>query len=107
MVDYWNAMAERGWVAPVTGPEIQQAATSVDDRERLRAEIDAIVAQDVFALTRDEFEIVIDSFEHLAASEEREFGEFRTKRLVLAAYDPPPADPQVADPRDATAVLQV
>ena len=87
MVGYWNAMAERGWVETTPGPEIPAAAIDPGLREQLRTEIEALVAHDVFGLSRSEFEIVLDSFDHLAATETREHGEFRTKRLALAAYD--------------------
>lgn len=69
----------------------QPPATDEEERELLRAEIDAIVARDVFGLTRDEVGFVLDTFEALRRSEEeplpRGFGEFRSKRLVLEAYD--------------------
>jgi hypothetical protein len=87
MVSYWNSMAERGWVEATSDTEIPGAAIDPGLRERLRIEIEALVAYDMFGLTRPEFEIVIDSFEHLAASEVREHGEFRTRRLALEAFD--------------------
>jgi hypothetical protein len=87
MLDYWNAIAARGWVDTAAGPEIPGAAMEPSDREQLRMEIEALVAHDVFGLARDEFEIVLDSFTQLAATEQREHDEFRTKRLALAEYD--------------------
>jgi hypothetical protein len=87
MLDYWNAMAARGWVAATAGPDIPDAAIEPDERERLRMEIEAIVARDVFGLTRDELEIVHEIFTQLAAPEQREQGEYRTRRLALAEYD--------------------
>jgi hypothetical protein len=86
-VQYWNAMAERGWVEVAPGPNIPGAAIEAGLREELRMEIEALVAYELFGLTRPEFEIVLDSFVHLAATEIREHGEFRTKRLALEAYD--------------------
>ncbi len=86
MVDDWNAMAERGWVEATPSPEIPGAAIDPGLRERLRMEIEALVAYDVLGLTRPEFEIVLDSFDHLAATGTREHGEFRTRRLALEAY---------------------
>ncbi|MBI1377389.1 MAG: N-6 DNA methylase [Frankiales bacterium] len=55
-------------------------------REILRAELEA-AALLVYGLDRAEAEDVLDSFFVLLKYEERDHGEFRTKRLVLAAYD--------------------
>lgn len=80
----------------------------------LQCEIDAIVAH-LYGLARADFEHVLTTFETLARHEERTYGEYRTKRETLAAYDciaeakqagipyqsrldPPPADPRAAHP---------
>lgn len=55
-------------------------------REMLRAEVDAAMMH-VYGLQRHEVEHVLDSFSVLRKYEERDHGEFRTKRLVLAEYD--------------------
>ncbi len=72
-------------------------------RAQLRAELDAAYLH-LYGLARDEVEHVLDSFFVLRKNEEKTFGEFRTRRLVLAAYDemasggftspldPPPGD---------------
>jgi len=72
-------------------------------RAQLRAELDAAYLH-LYGLDRDEAEHVLDSFFVLRKNEEKAFGEFRTRRLVLAAYDematgsftspldPPPGD---------------
>ena len=69
-----------------------------DRRAQLRAELDAWYAL-AYALTRDELRYVLDpadvmgadypseTFRVLKSNEERKFGEYRTRRLVLAAYD--------------------
>jgi hypothetical protein len=41
----------------------------------------------VYGLNRDEAEHVLDSFFVVRKYEERDFGDYRTKRLVLEAYD--------------------
>jgi len=41
----------------------------------------------LYGLDRADAEHVLDSFPLLRKYEERDLGEFRTKRLVLAAYD--------------------
>ncbi len=55
-------------------------------RDQLRAELDAAMLH-LYGLSRDDAEHVLDSFPVLRKYEERDHGEFRTKRLVLAAYD--------------------
>lgn len=55
-------------------------------REQLRVELDAAMFH-LYGLVRDEVEHVMDSFFVVRKYEERDHGEFRTKRLILAAYD--------------------
>lgn len=55
-------------------------------RAQLIAELDAAMLH-VYGLSRAEAEHVLDSFFVVAKVEERDLGEYRTKRLVLAAYD--------------------
>ncbi len=57
-----------------------------DRRIALMAEVDA-AAFHMYELDRPATMHVLDSFETLARIEDRDHGEFRTKRLVLAAYD--------------------
>jgi hypothetical protein len=77
-------------VAPAENPEI---------RAQLMAEIDALVAHEIFGLTRDELRYVLDpdnllgegsgveTFKALRNREKRQLGEYRTQRLVLDACD--------------------
>ena len=55
-------------------------------RALLRADLDAGFLH-IYGLDRDEAEHVLDSFSVVRKYEERDFGEYRTKRLVLEAYD--------------------
>ena len=63
-----------------------------DRRHRLRSELDAIYAH-MYRLDREELEWILDapppsaSFPTLKKNEMKEFGEYRTQRYVLAAYD--------------------
>lgn len=52
----------------------------------LVAEIDAAVFQ-LYQLTRPQAEWLLDSFTVLRKYEETDFGEYRTKRLVLEVFD--------------------
>ncbi len=55
-------------------------------RALLRADLDAGFLH-VYGLDREEAEHVLDSFTVVRKYEERDHGEYRTKRLVLEAYD--------------------
>lgn len=67
-------------------------------RAELRAELDAFYAK-LYGLTRDEFRYIIDpidvmgddypseTFRVLKNKEMKEFGEYRTQRLILEAWD--------------------
>jgi hypothetical protein len=59
---------------------------SPDRRELLRAELDAAMFH-LYGLTRPEVEHVLDSFFVVRKYEERDHGEFRTRRLVLEIFD--------------------
>jgi hypothetical protein len=69
-----------------------------DRRAHLRAELDAYYAR-LYSLSRDELRYILDpkdvygpdfpgeTFRVLKEKEEKQFGEYRTRRLVLAAWD--------------------
>ena len=69
-----------------------------DRRAHLRAELDAIYAR-LYGLNREELQFILDpaathgpdypteTFRGLKRNEERDFGEYRTQRLVLEAWD--------------------
>lgn len=73
-----------------------------EERDHLAAELDVVVARDLFGLTRDEMAYLLEprdvlgpdctaeTFAALRRAEEREFGEYRTRRLVLEAWDRTP-----------------
>ena len=55
-------------------------------RYRLRCEIDAAYFH-LYGISRDDTAYILDTFQVFARSEEREHGEYRTKRVVLETYD--------------------
>jgi hypothetical protein len=78
----------------------------------LLREIDAFVAH-LYGLTREELEYILSTFQTLEKANIREYGDFRTKKVVMEAYermqnviknggeyisllDPPPAEPRCA-----------
>jgi hypothetical protein len=87
-------------------------------RAVLRADLDAAFFH-LYGLARDDADYVLDTFPIVRRNDEKAHGEYRTKRLVLEAYDamaeaartgrpyttpldPPPADPRAAHPPRAT-----
>lgn len=58
-----------------------------DERRALiKAELDAAMFQ-IYGMEAEAVEFALDDFPTLRRNDERNFGEYRTKRLVLAAYD--------------------
>ena len=55
-------------------------------RFRIRCEIDAAFFQ-LYGISRDDADYILDTFPVIARSEARKHGEYRTKRTVLEAYD--------------------
>lgn len=87
MTDFWNLMAEHGWVESVPREPPPPGAIQDAERLRIRAEIEAIVARQLFDLNRDELEYVLDSFPTARKYDIKKYGDFRTKLAVLKAYD--------------------
>jgi hypothetical protein len=87
MIVFWNTLAEEGWV-PAT-QTLADVPGEMDEEERLRlqAEIDAIVAHDFFELTRPELEYLLATFPTQQRYQLEKYGEFRARRLVLETYD--------------------
>jgi hypothetical protein len=94
MDELWNTAALALKIDPVT----EVRCESLGERSELRAEIDVLVARDLFGLAKDEFRYLIDpvdviegaefeSFGALKRAEEKVFGSFRTKDLILEAWD--------------------
>jgi hypothetical protein len=83
MVPFWNARAAEGCVVPVPADGPSPGIEDASERLKLRARIDAIVGRDVFGLSSDEMTYVLDTFPIWREREQVEFGEFRTRRLIL------------------------
>jgi hypothetical protein len=95
---------------------------SAERRSLIQAEIDAAMLH-LYGLDRDRADWILESFKVLKKYEERDHGEFRTKRLVMAAYEamgkakeqgtayvtplsPLPADPKLCHPSTIQSVVQ-
>jgi hypothetical protein len=87
MIGFWNELASDGWVPAVTlGVAIPG---EVDDAKRLqlKAELDVIVARDLFELTLGEMDYVLATFPTQKRYQESQYGEFRSRRLILESYE--------------------
>ena len=96
---------------------------NTERRPLIQAEIDAAMLH-LYGLNKEQAEWILDSFTVLRKYEERDHGEFRTKRLVLTSYDamakakasdaayetplsPPPADISLCHSADRTEVATI
>ncbi|MCG3207810.1 MAG: hypothetical protein FOGNACKC_01410 [Anaerolineae bacterium] len=55
-------------------------------RAQLRADLDGLYGQ-LYGLTREELAYILDTFPIVRRKDEAQYGEYRTKRLVLEAYE--------------------
>jgi hypothetical protein len=86
MSPLWNSLASEGWVEPVGVNEIPG---ELDDERRLQlqAEIDVLVARDLFELTVAEMEHILGTFPTQKRYQEEKYGEFRSRRLILEGFE--------------------
>ena len=85
---HWFADAPVHASPPPEGQPATSAPFIWDEERRahLRAELDALYAH-LYGLTRDELAYILDTFPIVRRKEKERWGEYRTKRLVLEAYD--------------------
>ena len=100
---YWDLVLPRALELSYTANDLSGYAEAlgyhgppfnwdVDRRHRLRSEVDAIYAR-MYKLSREDLEWILDaaepsvSFPGLKRAEMEEFGEYRTQRYVLRAFD--------------------
>jgi hypothetical protein len=104
MTDYWNAMAGQGWCEAV--PSDLQPAGFCDDESRVaaRAEIDAIVARDLFGLRLADLDYLLGTFPIVQRRDEEKHGAYRTKELILAAFEGRDTPMELPDSGDRVAV---
>ena len=87
MTDYWNAMAEQGWVEPIAESNPPPGYVDPEDRLDARARIDAIVAREIFGLSRDEIDYILETFPIVKQADFDRYGDYRTKLLILEHYN--------------------
>jgi hypothetical protein len=86
MLGYWQLLAPDGFVDPVDDGDIP-GELDEERRLELRAEIDAVVAADVYGFNRDELEFIMSTFPIAGRYEIARYGEFRSARIVLEVHD--------------------
>lgn len=87
IIRFWNQLAANGWVAATNDLTEIPGETNEKARLQLRAEIDPIVARDIFDLTRQELVYIFITFPTQQRYQEDQYGDFRSRRLFLEAYD--------------------
>lgn len=65
---------------------LRESELSPQDRNQVRAELDAALFH-LYGIDRDNVDYIMDTFPIVKRKDEAEYGEYRTKRLILAAYD--------------------
>lgn len=81
---YRASLVQGGWVESMDRPPSCGDAAS---RFAARAEIDAIVARDIYGLSREELAHILDTFKTVRERDEKEHGDYRTKLTILNLYD--------------------
>ena len=66
---------------------VSSGADPLKRRLALRALVDAIVAHRVFEIRRHELEYIMETFPIVKESDIARFGDYRTKMLILDAFD--------------------
>jgi len=63
-----------------------QTPWNMESRAKVRAELDAAFFH-LYGIERDDVDYIMDTFPIVKRKDEAAFGEYRTKRLILEAYD--------------------
>jgi hypothetical protein len=88
MTPFWNRMALDGFVPKCLPTQVPPSALILpEERAQVRAELDAFIACRVFKLTRPEMSEIMDTFDAYRNADMRAHQEYRTKRLILEAFD--------------------
>jgi hypothetical protein len=87
MLPLWNRLSADGWMSETSGGTEVGGEREEGARLRIRAEIDAIVAGELFGLTRQELDYVLSTFPTQQRYQEEQYGEFLSRRLIIEAFD--------------------
>jgi hypothetical protein len=92
LLDQWEANREATQAYPREAPFIEpgwpRPPFTWDEvrRAQLRADLDGLYAH-LYGLTREELAYILETFPIVKRKDEAQYGEFRTKRMVLEAYE--------------------
>jgi len=86
MLLFWDQLSADGWVTARSSTEIP-GLVAEDARLAARSRLDALVAVHLYGLDTADMEVILEDFKALSNREQRQFGEFRTRRLVLAEIE--------------------
>ncbi|UHJ57114.1 N-6 DNA methylase [Mycolicibacterium fortuitum] len=79
------AQVDSEWVG-LRVDRLNSGVTDIEERARIRAELDAYFFH-LYGLGRDDVDYVMETFTIAKRKDEAQHGAFRTKDLILAAYD--------------------
>ena len=85
MQAYWNMLVEQGWVEPLDTEK--HGLTDELQRSLAEAEVNAIVALDLFGLSRADIDVILATFPIVEKRDRKKHKEFRTRQLILECYD--------------------
>ncbi|MCK0439971.1 N-6 DNA methylase [Gordonia alkaliphila] len=80
----WSGSSLDQWTSART--EALDGGLSDSTRKNIRAELDAAFFH-MYGINRNDVDYILDTFPIVKRKDEAEFGEYRTKRLILANYD--------------------
>ena len=86
MIGYWQLLCAR-WVRESDRQRRYPRRVRRGPRLEIRAELDAIVAANVYGIDRDELEFILSTFPTAARYETTRYGEFRSAPPGARAYD--------------------
>jgi len=87
MTAFWNAMANLVGFDPVPFGDTPPGLLDPKERLEARAQVEAIVAKDIFGLAREDVEYILETFPIVRESDMERYGDYRTKLLILENYD--------------------
>jgi len=91
-----SAILPPSWAHPLddNGCPFPPFVWDEDRRFDLRCDLDALFGH-LYNLTHDEFDYILETFPIVRRNDESQYGEYRTKRVILEKFDAMAADPML------------
>ena len=86
MIHFWKEIANAGWCSAWNTETEVPGTLAETERLRIRAEIDVIVARDLFSLSQKEINYILSTFPVAKRYEEAAHNESRSQRLINEMY---------------------